>query len=338
MAARRPCGAWHCWSAYVAALLVALLLAPVLQGRWPDSPLFNGLLLTSASTTAVFLFSFLADNSSVYDPYWVLAPLHLAFVWKAAAPGGFWFYEPRETACIVLLWAWALRFTIMVPWEGWKRGLVHEDWRYEQIRSQLAETKVFARSASDLVGTLLYWLVSLVSLHLTPSLLVYSALCPLGRVVLQGSAAPPLCALDAAAALLTAAGIALEAIADEQRAAGARAPSGPHGLPPRPLALLSPPELLWRVPLLVGLLLFAAAADALRAEPWLAAGAALMWAFFRVASVPLMDARSLSRRSDYAQVMASTSALLLMPPESGSAPSAPWTPSRSPGKSASHEQ
>ena len=27
-----------------------------------------------------------------------------------------------------------------------------------------------------------------------------------------------------------------------------------------------------------------------------------------------MDARSLSRRSDYAQVMASTSALLLMPP------------------------
>ena len=56
------------------------------------------------------------------------------------------------------------------------------------------------------------------------------------------------------------------------------------------------------------------AADALRAEPWLAAGAALMWAFFRVASVPLMDARSLGRRSDYVQVMASTSALLLMPP------------------------
>ena len=34
----------------------------------------------------------------------------------------------------------------------------------------------------------------------------------------------------------------------------------------------------------------------------------------RVASVPLMDARSLGRRSDYVQVMASTSALLLMPP------------------------
>ena len=60
--------------------------------------------------------------------------------------------------------------------------------------------------------------------------------------------------------------------------------------------------------------LFAVAADALRTERWLVVGAALMWAFFRVASVPLMDARSLSRRSDYVQVMASTSALLLMPP------------------------
>ena len=69
VATRRPCGVWHCWSAYVAAFVVAVLLAPVLQGRWPDSPLFNGLSLTSASTTIVFLFSFLADNSSVYDPY-----------------------------------------------------------------------------------------------------------------------------------------------------------------------------------------------------------------------------------------------------------------------------
>jgi steroid 5-alpha reductase family enzyme len=302
--ARRPCSAWHCWSAYVAAFVVACLLAPVLRGRWPDSPLFNGLLLTSASTTIVFVFSFLADNSSVYDPYWVLAPLHLAFVWKAQAPGGFWFYEPRETVCIVLLWAWALRFTIMVPWEGWKRGLVHEDWRYDQIRGQLAQTTA-----------MLYWQVSLVSLHLTPSLLVYCALCPLGRVVLQGSVAPPLCALDGGAALLAASGIALEAIADQQLRSWQRAhPAARTACRQGPWRFSRHPNYCGECIFWSGLLLFAVAADALRAEPWLAAGAALMWAFFRVASVPLMDARSLSRRSDYVQVMASTSALLLMPP------------------------
>ena len=342
---QRPCSAMHCWAAYVAAFAVAMLLAPVLEGRWPGSPLFNGLLLTTASTTAVFVFSFLADNSSVYDPYWVLAPLHLAFVWKAQAPGGFWFYEPRETACMVLLWVWALRFTIMVPWEGWKRGLVHEDWRYDQIRRQIADFgktlrketvqdpyaslasppcfpasdldkwKELAQIASGLVGALLYWQVSLVSLHLTPSLLVYCALCPLGRVVLQGSAAPPLCALDGVAALLTAAGIALEAIADEQLRSWQRAHPAARTACRRGLWRFSRhPNYCGECTFWSGLLLFAVAADALRAEPWLAAGAALMWAFFRVASVPLMDARSLGRRSDYVQVMASTSALLLMPP------------------------
>ena len=98
----------------VAGLGAALLLAPRLEALWPDSPLFSALLLNCACTAVVFAFSLRGDNSSVYDPYWVLAPLFLAFVWKAQAPGGFWFYEPREALCIVLLWAWAVRFLVMV--------------------------------------------------------------------------------------------------------------------------------------------------------------------------------------------------------------------------------
>ena len=159
------------------------------SSHWEDRPIMSAVaarcedFAACAATTIVYIFSFAAGNTSVYDPYWVLAPLHLAFVWKAAAPGGFWFYEPRETICIVLLWVWALRFVIMVPWEGWTRGLTHEDWRYEQIREALARPG-------------LYWLVSYCSLHLTPTLLVYLGLCPLGRIVLQGKYAPPLCYLE----------------------------------------------------------------------------------------------------------------------------------------------
>ena len=74
----------------VAGLGAALLLAPRLEALWPDSPLFSALLLNCACTAVVFAFSLRGDNSSVYDPYWVLAPLFLAFVWKAQAPGGFW--------------------------------------------------------------------------------------------------------------------------------------------------------------------------------------------------------------------------------------------------------
>ena len=49
-----------------------------------------------------------------------------------------------------------------VPWEGWTTGLAHEDWRYIEIRRR---TKSPA----------LYWVASLVSLHLTPTLLVFAA-------------------------------------------------------------------------------------------------------------------------------------------------------------------
>ena len=317
----RPCSRAHCWAAYAAALLAALLLAPLLEARWPGAPLLNALLITSSATAVVFIFSYLGDNSSVYDPYWVLAPLHLAFIWKAQAPGGFWFYEPRETMCILLLWAWALRFIIMVPWEGWTRGLAHEDWRYANIRLQLAEVGR-QQMASNLAGAVLYWSCSLVSLHLTPTLLVFGALCPLGRVVLQGSDAPPLCAFDAAAAFVTAAGIAVEAVADEQlrrwqrtrSGAGAGASAGSASFRAGLWSLSRHPNYFGECLFWSGMLLFAAGAGALQAEWKLAAGPAFMWAFFRLASVPLMDARSLERRVDYADVIASTSALLLLPP------------------------
>ena len=294
------CTAEHCRLAYAVAFGAALSLAARLEARWPGAPLFNGLIITCACTTVVYLFSLRADNSSVYDPYWVLAPLHLAFVWKAQAPGGFWFYEPRETLCIVLLWAWAVRFIVMVPWEGWRTGLTHEDWRYAQLRARL--------------GAKAYWPFSFTSLHLTPTLLVYGALCPLGRVILQGDAAPPLNALDAAAALVTAAGIGVEGVADETLRRWQRANPGARTAFRGGLWRYSRhPNYCGECLFWTGLLLFAAAAGALQAEGRLAAGAASMWAFFRLASVPLMDARSLERRSDYAEVMRSTSALLLLP-------------------------
>ena len=60
-----------------------------------------------------------------------------------------------------------------------------------------------------------------------------------------------------------------------------------------------------------GLLGFGISSGAVAAEPALAIGAPLMWAFFRFASVPLMDDRSLERgRRGYEAMMQTTSPLL----------------------------
>ena len=50
--------------------------------------------------------------------------------------------------------------------------------------------------------------------------------------------------------------------------------------------------------------------DFLQMRPaWLPVGPAVMYAFFRFASVPLMDKRSLARRPGYSEVMATVPAM-----------------------------
>ena len=95
--------------------------------------------------------------------------------------------------------AWAIRFFVGYPWEGWTTGLSHEDWRYIDLRKKLGRG---------------YWPFSLSSLHLTPTLLVFGALAPAGAVVLQ-DAAPPLNVGDLVAFVWTVAFLVLEAVADE---------------------------------------------------------------------------------------------------------------------------
>lgn len=191
-----------CWAAYVVALVSITAAIPTLASATSLGPLAMGLVLDVGATAIVYAFSFASNNSSLYDPFWCVLPLWLGFYYKSLAPGGFWFYEPRETLCLVLLWTWAVRFFVAIPWDGWTVGLQTEDWRYANFRAQMPSAA--------------YWAFSFSSFHLTPTLLVWAALAPAARVLLQGTAAPPLNALDAAAALLTGGGIVLEGVADVQ--------------------------------------------------------------------------------------------------------------------------
>jgi len=299
---RRVSAAW-CWLAYIVAFVASGLAASAFDAGYPElGPLWSGLLLNLLATCVVWCFSLTASNTSVYDPYWCLAPLLLAFYWKAHAPGGFYWYEPRETAVIVLLWAWAIRFFWRVPWDGWTVGLAHEDWRYAQLRAQMPSEAI-------------YWAFSLSSLHLTPTLLVHACLLPVGRVILQGNTAPPMALADYAALALCLVAIAIEAAADEQLAAHRASPHQRHSSCRVGLWRWSRhPNYFGECLFWTGLLSVGTAAGVVTAEPTLCAGTLLMWAFFRFASAPLMDARSLERREDYKALMAGTSCLLLWPP------------------------
>ncbi len=227
-----------------------------------------------AATAVVFAASVTLDNTSVYDPYWSVAPLFIAMWWAAAGDG-----TPARTAIIlVLLGLWGTRLTANFL-IGWK-GLDHEDWRYSEYRR---------------FGMARYWAVSLVGLHLMPTLVVFGALLPLHAALTEPAAG--LGITDALAVLIALAALGVESAADRaKRRFSASA---------RPKAILDTgvwawsrhPNYLGEVGFWWGMFGFAVAVGP--GHLWTVIGPVGMTALFWFVSIPLMDRRMLERRPGY---------------------------------------
>lgn len=258
--------------AYGSALIVAASVAIGVDGS-----LWTRLALADlAATLVVFGFSLGLDNSSVYDPYWSVAPgvaaLSLTAARVASAP------SLRGALLTALLLLWSVRLTW--NWAAGWRGLEHEDWRYVDLRRRAGRA---------------YWLVSLLGIHLFPTLLVMLGFVP-AVIALQADDAP-LGGLDLAAAALTLGGAAIEAVADAQLRAFRRRAQEGELLATGLWSLSRHPNYLGEILFWWGVALFGLAAGG----PVLAclAGAVAVLALFVGVSVPLLDRRSLARRSGY---------------------------------------
>jgi steroid 5-alpha reductase family enzyme len=282
--------------AWVALAYLAGSAAAVAAGFAARSlgPLWAAAIGDGAATAAVFVGSLLANNSSVYDPYWSIAPPALVAWFVVAAPPG---VPPlRQALAAGLTAAWAARLTW--NWIRRWRGFSDEDWRYVDLRRSSGRA---------------YWLVSFFGLHLFPTALVLLACLPLAAAcVLPGR---PLGALDAAGAAIAACGIALEAAADQQLHRFLSRPREPG-------ALLESGLWAWsRHPNYLGEILFwwglAALGAAAGAPWWCAAGALGVTLLFVGISVPMIERRMQSRRPGYREQRRGVPSLLLLPPWRG---------------------
>ena len=276
-------------AAYLVAGAAALIVARTAAGLrlWVVVALAD-----AAATLAVFAFSRALNNSSVYDPYWSVAPMVIAPALalsplSAAAP------VLRRALVVALVLAWGARLTY--NWaRGWE-GLHQEDWRYVDLRRTTGRA---------------YWLVSLVGLHLMPTLSVYLGCLALLPALAAGGR--PLGLLDAAAALVAASALAIETVADEQLRSFRRArPAAGETLDTGLWALCRHPNYLGEIGFWWGLFLFALAAAP--GAWWTVIGPLWITALFVFVSVPLMDRRALLRRPAYAAHMARLPALLPRP-------------------------
>ena len=252
--------------AYLAALAAAAATVAALPGRHP-------LLVTAAADVAATLVVFAASvrhgNSSLYDPYWSVAPIPIVGWWLAqAAPGA---PAARRWLAAALVLAWGARLTANCL--GRWRDLADEDFRYREIRRRTGRW---------------YWPASLLSIHLFPTGWVLLGLLPLYPALLLPARA--LGWLDAAAALLTGGAVLVEALADLQLRRFLARRTEPAAVLEAGLWRWSRhPNYLGEVLFWWGLWLFGLAADP--AWWWTVAGPLAITALFSFVSVPWMDRR-----------------------------------------------
>jgi steroid 5-alpha reductase family enzyme len=276
--------------AYLAALVAALLVGIALGGRHPIAVALGA---DVAATLVVFGFSRAFDNSSFYDAYWSVAPLPIGIYFALVAePGGA--VPGRQALVLLVLALWGARLT----WNwarGWT-GLQHEDWRYVDLRQSAGR---------------LYWLASLLGLHLMPTFVVFLGCLPLWLALAEGPR--PLGVFDAVGAALALGGTALEFVADNQLRRFRL--SGP---PPGSVfegglwAWSRHPNYLGEILFWIGLAFFGLGAAGF--VPWAWIGAVAMVLMFRFVSLPLMETRMLSRRPGYEDRQRRVSLLLPRPP------------------------
>lgn len=121
---------------YVLFCYVVALVIGFFNFRWIDTHLsslfWSTLIANIITTTVVFIFSVVANNSSVYDPYWSLIPPFILMLWLHE----FSFSEiPWHLFVIfsaVCLWSIRLTFNWLINWQGMEQ----EDWRYVFFRNK----------------------------------------------------------------------------------------------------------------------------------------------------------------------------------------------------------
>lgn len=278
---------------YVVAGAVALVTADAMRHHHPITIAFVADL---AATGVVFLLSMVLANSSLYDPYWSVAPPVIAIGWAAVSPSHLGAgATTRQVVALALLVAWAIRLT--GNWAiGW-HGLTQEDWRYVMMRN-------------DTAGRLPWWLVSLMGVQVVPTLIVFVGMLPLWPAL--GAPRHSFNVVDVVAAIVTAAAIASETIADNQMRAFVRNPDNRGrtcdvGLWSRSRH----PNYLGEIGMWCGMYLFGLAAD-----PhwwWTIVGPAVMVLLFESTSIPMMETRSLQRRPEYVDYQRRVPRLLPIP-------------------------
>lgn len=255
-----------------------------------DSPLVTALVADLVATVVIFLAGTIADNGSLYDAYWSVAPPLIAWYWLATAELSA--DGTRQALVMIVVVVWAVRLT-----SNWARdwpGLEHEDWRY---------TGLYERGSKHVMRFM--------SVMLFPTLIVFVGLLPLRSALSEGRNG--IGVLDWLALVVGIAASIIEFVADDQMRRFARTKKPGEVMQTGLWRYSRHPNYFGELAFWVSLWLFGLAADV--GWWWTVVGPLAMLAMFLFASIPMLDDRSRERRPEFADYEARTSALVPLPPK-----------------------
>ncbi|MEO1029086.1 MAG: DUF1295 domain-containing protein, partial [Pseudomonadota bacterium] len=266
--------------AYVIALAAAIVSFPFFKqmGLGDIGAVFAA---DMVGTVVIWLSGLPFSNASFYDPYWSVAPVPIAIYWWWL--GGY-DMSIRDVLFMIVLMAWANRLTT-----NWIRdwpGLVHEDWRYQDLRRQ---------------NGALYQLVNLGGICSFPTLLVFLGMLPAYVVLAKDN--PSNLTVDIIAFAAGMFAVILQFWSDEEmRAFRKRPKGGEEVMTDGWWAWSRHPNYFGEVLMWVSLFIFALSAGGV-AYAWTGIGALAMFLLFWFISIPMMDNRSAAKRPAYAEHM-----------------------------------
>lgn len=141
---------------YILAFLAGFLIYTV--SKYKINILLITFIADIAATLIVWGAGLTFKNSSVYDPYWSVAPATIVPFWVIIK-------KTELSSAVILMLAvliiWAARLTL--NWALRWKGLKHEDWRYLMLKDKSPRT---------------WFLTNLVGINLMPTVIVFLALIP----------------------------------------------------------------------------------------------------------------------------------------------------------------
>ena len=242
------------------------------------------------ATIFIYIGSVILKNSSLYDPFWSVAPIPIALYLALN------FENTLIVKFLVLapISFWALRLTRnwITSWEGYE----HEEFRYIDLKN----TSMLRAEFNNFFG-----------IHLFPTLIVNLSLYPLVFILTNNSNSSIFLSF---ASLFTFLAVLLETISDEQMREFRKNPLNKGKTMKYKLWKYSRhPNYLGEIGFWFGIYMMGLSSG--MAPFWIIICPLTMLALFIFVSCPMMDNRSLMNRSDYKDYMEVTSQLMLLPPK-----------------------